>query len=62
MLLIDELGPLEFNRQTSWVASFEILKRKNYKLALVVIRPEYLDAFSNSGYIFRTKEIIAPKE
>ena len=62
VLLIDELGPLEFNRQTGWVASFDLLKRKNYRLALVVIRPECLEAFSNLGYIFQTKEISISKE
>jgi nucleoside-triphosphatase THEP1 len=57
VLFIDELGPLEFNRQTGWVASFDLLRRKNYRLALVVIRPELLGAFSSLGFAFQTKEI-----
>lgn len=62
MLVIDELGPLEFDLQTGWTASFEILRRKRYQLALVVIRPECLDAFSSMGFVFQTKEITASKE
>ncbi len=57
LLVIDELGPLEFNRQTGWIASFEVLRRAHYQLALVVIRPECVDAFSNLGFVFQTKEI-----
>ncbi len=57
LLVIDELGPLEFNRQTGWVASFDLLRRQNYRLALVAIRPECLEAFSGLGFAYQTKEI-----
>ena len=43
VLVIDELGPLEFFQQQGFVSGFEALKRDNFKLALVVIRPELLD-------------------
>jgi nucleoside-triphosphatase len=59
VLVIDELGPLEFNRQIGWVASFELLRSKDYHLALVVIRPECIDAFAALGFAFQTKEIAA---
>jgi nucleoside-triphosphatase len=59
VLVIDELGPLEFNRQIGWLASFELLRSKDYHLALVVIRPECIDAFSALGFAFQTKEIAA---
>jgi nucleoside-triphosphatase THEP1 len=62
VLVIDELGPLEFDLQTGWTASFEVLRRKRYRLALIVIRPECLDAFSNMGFVFQTKEITTSKE
>ncbi|MDX9991918.1 MAG: nucleoside-triphosphatase [Anaerolineales bacterium] len=57
VLMIDELGPLEFTRQIGWMASFDLLRRRNYRLALVVIRPECLDAFSAMGFTYDTKEI-----
>ncbi len=62
VLVIDELGPLEFKRQTGWVASFDLLRRKNYRLALLVIRPECLEAFSRLGFGFQTQEINLHKE
>jgi nucleoside-triphosphatase THEP1 len=43
LLVVDELGPLEFNHQTGWQAALEILPRCEYKMALVVIRPDLLD-------------------
>lgn len=61
VLVIDELGPLEFNRQIGWMASFDLLRRKNYRLALVVIRPECLADFSEMGFVFQTKEINLPE-
>jgi len=57
VLVIDELGPLEFKKNIGWVSSFELLKRKNFQLALVVVRPEFLDAFANSGFSFMTHHI-----
>ena len=42
ILVIDELGPLEFFQQQGFVAGFEALKQDNFRLALVVIRPELL--------------------
>ena len=61
VLVIDELGPLEFNRQIGWMAGFDLLRRKNYRLALVVIRPECLETFSEMGFVFQTKEINLPE-
>ena len=43
ILVIDELGPLEFFQQQGFVAGFKALKRDNFRLALVVIRPELLN-------------------
>jgi len=42
LLVVDELGPLEFNRRQGWIAAFDILEQADYALALVVIRPELL--------------------
>ena len=62
VLVLDELGPLEFERQIGWMISFELLRKKNYRLALVVIRPEFLEFFSRMGFVFQTKEISLSKE
>ena len=42
LLVIDELGPLEFNLSLGWVSALELIKKAQYRLALVVIRPELL--------------------
>lgn len=42
LLVIDELGPLEFNRRQGWVNGFEALERCRCRLSIVVIRPELL--------------------
>jgi nucleoside-triphosphatase THEP1 len=60
VLVIDELGFLEFNLNTGWTSSFEILHKKGYWLAMVVIRPECVDAFSAMGFNFQIKEVISP--
>ncbi len=57
VLMIDELGPLEFNRQIGWSASFDLLHRQNYRLALVVIRRECLETFSGLGFAYQVKKI-----
>ena len=61
VLIIDELGFLEFDLKTGWTASFDVLNRKNYQLAIVVIRPECLEAFSAMGFNFQTREILNPQ-
>jgi hypothetical protein len=42
ILIIDELGPLEFDQQAGWSAGFPAIEQGLYRGALVVIRPEYL--------------------
>lgn len=43
LLIVDELGPLEFNLSMGWVAAFDVILAARYFLALVVIRPELLE-------------------
>lgn len=43
LLMIDELGPLEFNLSMGWVSALDIVKTARYRLAVVVIRPELLE-------------------
>lgn len=45
LLIIDEIGPLEFERKQGWTAGLDALDNGNFMLALVVIRPEYEKAF-----------------
>ncbi|KPL72029.1 hypothetical protein ADN00_16205 [Ornatilinea apprima] len=40
LLMVDELGPLEFERQQGWLEGLRALDSGQFKLALVVIRPE----------------------
>ncbi|MDP3721505.1 MAG: nucleoside-triphosphatase [Anaerolineaceae bacterium] len=39
LLLIDELGPLEFNRGQGWLNGLQAIDNGEYKIAVVVIRP-----------------------
>jgi nucleoside-triphosphatase len=57
LLVIDELGPLEFNQNMGWNATFEVLRCQNYKLALVVIRPECIEAFAKMRFVFQIEEV-----
>jgi nucleoside-triphosphatase len=43
VLLIDELGPLEFNRGQGWQNGLQAIDKGEYKIALVVIRPALVE-------------------
>jgi nucleoside-triphosphatase THEP1 len=43
VLIIDELGPLEFDHGTGFTNGFSALDSRRYQLALVVIRPSLVD-------------------
>lgn len=47
LLIIDELGPLEFNLATGWMDAFDVIHTARYNLALVVVRPELLEPANN---------------
>jgi nucleoside-triphosphatase THEP1 len=42
LLIVDELGPLEFHRREGWVKAFDALQGDFFRRAVVVIRPELL--------------------
>ena len=44
LLVIDELGPLEFKLSLGWVSALDVLNTAQFRLALVVIRPELLES------------------
>ncbi len=43
LLVVDELGPLEFERGQGWLSGLAALDGGRYELALAVIRPELLE-------------------
>ncbi len=42
LLIVDELGPLEFERNEGWPAGLAAIDSAAYKVGVVVIRPELL--------------------
>jgi nucleoside-triphosphatase len=45
VLVIDELGPLELVHGAGWIVALDVLQAGNYHSALVVVRPELIEAF-----------------
>lgn len=43
LLLIDELGPLEFKRGQGWQNGLHAIENGKYKIAVVVIRPAFVE-------------------
>ena len=43
LLIIDELGVLEFERDQGWLAGLKAIDNCRYRVAIVVIRPELLE-------------------
>ncbi|MBN1373434.1 MAG: hypothetical protein JW987_15965 [Anaerolineaceae bacterium] len=42
LLVVDELGPLEFERNQGWLSALSTLDRGEFRIALVVVRPHLL--------------------
>ena len=42
LLIIDEIGPLEFERNQGWVSGLRLVDQRNYRLACITIRPALL--------------------
>lgn len=43
LLVVDELGPLEFERGQGWLSGLTAVDNRRYRLGLVTIRPELLE-------------------
>ena len=43
LLVVDELGPLEFTQHKGWVEALHAIDRRQYRLAAVVVRPALLE-------------------
>ena len=44
VLIIDEVGYLEFEKNSGWDKSFEILEEKGFKIAFIVVRIDLIEA------------------
>jgi nucleoside-triphosphatase THEP1 len=43
LLIVDELGPLEWQHGQGWIAGLEAIDTRAYDVALVVVRPSLVD-------------------
>ena len=60
LLIVDELGPLELEQQQGWRVALEIIDRRDYRHALVVVRPELLARARELWPQARILEIASP--
>jgi nucleoside-triphosphatase THEP1 len=42
LLVMDELGPLEFTRKQGFIEAFPLIDRADYRAALIIVRPALL--------------------
>lgn len=43
LLVLDEIGPLEFESKRGWVRAFSDLERIQYRMVLITFRPKYIE-------------------
>lgn len=43
LLVVDELGPLEFTQNKGWAEGIHVIHRRHYLLGVVVVRPSLLE-------------------
>ena len=53
LLVVDELGPLELERQQGWVAALDAIHSRAYRLCLLVLRPELIAVFRRQSNNFK---------
>jgi len=53
LLLIDELGPLEFQREQGWVNGFAVIDSGEYSTAVIVIRPSLIEEATRLWRVLR---------
>jgi nucleoside-triphosphatase THEP1 len=44
VLIIDELGFLEFEKNMGWIKAFQVLEKDIYKIAFIIVRPELVES------------------
>jgi nucleoside-triphosphatase len=57
LLVVDELGPLEFNRGEGWQNGLHLLDGRKFQIAVVVIRPELITVATTRWPNARVMEI-----
>lgn len=62
LLLIDELGPLEFFQGTGWVNGFKALESGAFRAALIVIRPSLLEEAGRRWEVDRIFDLSAASQ
>lgn len=62
LLVIDELGPLEFILSMGWVSAMDVINTAHFRLALVVIRPELLELAQNMLHPIHTIQLNSVNE
>ncbi len=58
LLVIDEVGPLEFVAQQGWQAALQVLDSRAYRLALVTVRPS-LRALARQRWTVNGETVLA---
>jgi nucleoside-triphosphatase THEP1 len=59
VLIIDELGFLEFEKNSGWVSAFEILEKGDFEIAIVVVRSGLID---QAVAIWKNAQVISIKQ
>jgi nucleoside-triphosphatase THEP1 len=62
LLVIDELGPLEFTRGEGWMTGFDTVASGEYQAALLVIRPSLLEKALNCWQVSRIINLDDPDD
>jgi len=62
LLVIDELGPLEFKLSLGWVSALDVIHSRQFRLGLVVIRPELFDEATNILHPYHTIQMNSVNE
>ena len=57
LLIIDELGPLEFNRAQGWFEAFKVIETGKFQVAFLVIRPSLVQQASSRWDITRVIDL-----
>lgn len=61
LLIVDELGPLEFEREQGWIAGLSAVDSGEYQAALVVIRPSLLKLANQRWKVSRVYDLDDPQ-
>jgi len=62
LLIVDEVGPLEFDVGSGMTACFQELDREAYHVAIAVVRPAYVDRFRLSWKRSTSITISSPEQ